>query len=184
MRARRRDVRLLGAAITVGIVAVGGSLLSPDPLGADPAPARADPVAAEVDLAFRQGVVMLHAKRHEYALAAFHRVLKSAPEMPEAHANMGFALVGLGRHREARSFFEGAIALRPGQLNAYYGLALAAEAIGDMEVARGAMRTYAHLAPPDDPHRRKAEAALWEWSAKAGGTAIAAPEKSPPPPGS
>ena len=29
--------------------------------------------------------------------------------------------------------------------------------------ARGAMRTYAHLAPKDDPFRRKAEAALWEW---------------------
>jgi hypothetical protein len=28
------------------------------------------------------------------------------------------------------------------------------------------MRTYAHLAPKDDPFRRKAEAALWEWQAE------------------
>ena len=33
--------------------------------------------------------------------------------MPEAHANMGFALAGLGRHREAKAFFEGALDLRP-----------------------------------------------------------------------
>jgi tetratricopeptide (TPR) repeat protein len=181
VRPRGRDVRLLGAAITVGIVALGGAGLALIPEAPESAAARGEGPAhaAQVDLAFRQGVVMLHAKQYEHALTAFHRVLKFAPEMPEAHANMGYALVGLGRHREARGFFEGAIALRPGQVNAYYGLALAAEGLGDLEVARGAMRTYVHLAPAGDPHRRKAESALWEWSGKADGTALATPAKSP-----
>lgn len=173
MRTRGRDVRLLGAAITAGIVALGGAGLALVPAG--PSGEKAPPPAygADVDLAFAQGVAMLHAKRHDHALAAFHRVLKLAPEMPEAHANMGYALVGLGRHREAKAFFEGAIALRPRQVNAYYGLALAARGLGDLESARGAMRTFVHLAPEGDPHRGRAESAIREWSAPDGGTAIA-----------
>lgn len=158
----RRDVRLLGAALTLGLVALVGAGFALLPRETPAPPARAH--AAEVDTAFHQGVAMLQAGRPDHALAAFHRVLKFAPDMPEAHANMGFALVALGRHREARVFFETALALRPAQLNAYYGLAVAAEALGDLPAARGAMRTYAHLAPEGDPHRRKAEAALWEWS--------------------
>lgn len=180
MSARGRDVRLLGVAITAGIVALGGAGLAYVPSGVAPAgPAAAVPHATDMDLAFRQGVAMLHARQYEHATAAFHRVLKFAPAMPEAHANMGFALVGMGRHREARAFFEGAIELQPRQVNAYYGLALAAEGLGDLEVARGAMRTYVHLAPAGDPHRRKAESALWEWSAGRGGTAIAADGATP-----
>ena len=40
---------------------------------------------------------------------------------------------------------------------------MAHERLGELPAARGAMRTYAHLAPASDPFRRKAEAALWEW---------------------
>lgn len=174
MRARGRDVRLLGVLITVGIVALGGAGLAHLPAGAPPDGARPAAHADDVDLAFRQGVAMLRARQFEHALTAFHRVLKFAPAMPEAHANMGFALVGLGRHREAKAFFEGALDLRPRQDNAYYGLAVAAEGLGDLETARGAMRTYLHLAPAADPHRKRAEAALWEWSESRDGTAIAA----------
>ncbi|MBK7660695.1 MAG: tetratricopeptide repeat protein [Betaproteobacteria bacterium] len=163
MSASRRDVRMLGVLLTASLVAIGGAgiaLLPGPPAGGGTPAAHAD----DVDIAFRQGVAMLQAREHGHALTAFHRVLKFAPDMPEAHANMGFALAGLGRHREARAYFEGALDLRPAQLNAYYGLAVAAEAMGDFETARGAMRTYAHLAPAADPFRRRAEAALWEWS--------------------
>lgn len=170
---RGRDVRLLGVAIAAGVVALGGAGLAFVPTGV-PATARAAaPHEAEVAVAFRQGVAMLQARRHDHALAAFHRVLRFAPEMPEAHANMGFALAGLGRHGEARAFFEGALALRPRQDNAYYGLALAAAGTGDLEEARGAMRTYLHLAPPGDPFRARAEAKLREWSGARDGTPIA-----------
>lgn len=179
MSSSRRDVRLLGAAITAGVVALAGTGLALVP--ASPSAPAAAPTAreAEIERVFGQGVVMLHARQYEHALTAFHRVLALAPEMPEAHANMGYALVGLARHREAKAFFEGAIDLRPRQVNAYYGLALAAEGLGDLETARGAMRTYVHLAPEGDPHRRRAEAALWEWSGARGGTAIAGPAQAP-----
>lgn len=172
MNRRGRDVRLLGAAIVAAVVVLGGAGIALVPAGSrEPV---ADGREARIEQAFRQGVVMLHARQYEHAATAFHHVLKFAPRMPEANANMGFALVGLGRHHEARAFFEGALALRPRQDNAYYGLALAAEGLGDLETARGAMRTYVHLAPPGDPYRRRAESALWEWSAARDGTAIAA----------
>lgn len=121
---------------------------------------------AEVDVRFKQGVAMLHAKQYEHALTAFHRVLQLAPEMPEAHVNAGYALLGMGQPKLARDFFDGATNLRPNQLNAYFGLAEALTALGDYFGAMQAMETYVHLAPQDDPFRRKAQSAAWELRTK------------------
>ena len=123
--------------------------------------------AIEVDRRFNEATVMLHAKQFEHALTALHRVLELAPQMPEAHVNMGYAMLGLNRFPAARDFFTGAIELRPAQANAYYGLALALDALNDRAGALGAMRTYVHLAKPDDAFVRKARAALWEWQSEA-----------------
>ena len=123
---------------------------------------------AELQQRFEQAVVMLHARQYEHAVTALHRVLELAPRMPEAHVNMGYALVGLQQHEAARGFFEAAIELRPQQANAYYGLALVAEQQQDWETALGAMRTYLHFAPPSDQHVTRARAALWEWEARLG----------------
>ncbi len=166
----RRDLRFAAILATAGaILAVGLAVSLAPPGGTHAAPApREVPVvapehAAQVDTSFRQGVVMLHAKRYEHAIAAFHHVLRFAPRMPEAHVNMGYALAGLGRYAAARDFFESAMALRPRQANAYYGLAVALESLGDHGGAIGAMRSFLHLAERGDPYRRRAEAALWEW---------------------
>src|SRR5262245_9834304 len=152
-----KDFRIRGVLWTLTVVFLVGGLIVMFP-GAGPRTAN-----PEVEQRFAQGVVMLHAKQYEHALTAFHRVLQLEPAMPEAHVNAGFALLGMNEPAAARGFFEGAIALRRQQLNAYYGLAVAYEQLGDLPAARGAMRTYAHLAPKDDPFRRRAEAALWEW---------------------
>jgi predicted Zn-dependent protease len=154
----RTDVRIKALLATMAGVALLGAFIAWLP-GAGPR-TLPDP---EIERRFAQGVLMLHAKQHEHALTAFHRVLALAPGMPEAHVNAGFALLGMSEAAAARAFFEAAIALRKEQMNAYYGLAVASEQLGDLAAARGAMRTYAHLAPQDDPFRRKAEAALWEW---------------------
>ena len=161
-----RVARVAIVAFCAVLAAAAGSVVVSRP-GEASAPAAGGPRAAEIDLRFHQGVVMLHAKRHDHAIAAFHRVLELAPDMPEAHVDMGFALLGAGRPEAARVSFETATALRPRQANAYYGLAMALEALGDLPAARGAMRTYLHLMPAGDPYRRKAEAALWEWQAAA-----------------
>ena len=177
----RRDRRPLAVAIALAALVAGGASFAwlgtitgrPTVEKIEPDP-RLQPREhgdfrrrSEIDARFTQGVAMLHAKQHEYAVTAFHRVLELAPEMPEAHVNMGYALLGLGRFEAARSFFETAMALRPRQLNAYYGLAVALEGLGDLPGAIGAMRTYVHLAAKDDPYARKAQAALWEWEARA-----------------
>jgi tetratricopeptide (TPR) repeat protein len=111
---------------------------------------------------------MLHARQYEPAAAALHRVLALEPTLPEAHVNMGFAMLGLQRLKEARDFFEGATALHATQANAYYGLALVSEAQGDLPLAIGAMRSYLHLAGADASaeHLRRARAALWTWESR------------------
>jgi predicted Zn-dependent protease len=154
----RKDVRFKALVATLAAVVFLGAFIVLLP-GTGPR-TMSNP---EIEQRFTQGVLMLHAKQYEHALTAFHRVLALAPAMPEAHVNAGFALLGMNEAAAARAFFEAAIALRKEQLNAYYGLAVASEQLGDLPAARGAMRTYSHLARKDDPVRRKAEAALWEW---------------------
>lgn len=118
---------------------------------------------SELEMRFQQAVVMLHAGEYEHAVTALHRVLELSPRMPEAYANMGFALIGLERYKAARDFFQTATDIRPYQGNAYWGLAISLEKLGDLEGALGAMRTYIHLAQPDDHYVRRARSALWEW---------------------
>lgn len=130
------------------------------------------PAQAEIRTRFNQGVLILHARQYEHALTAFHRVLQLAPTMPEAHVNMGYALIGLGRHKEAGDFFASALELRKEQVNAYFGLAVALDATGDRPGAIGAMRSFVHLAAAEDPFRRRGEAALWEWESET----VAVPE--------
>lgn len=179
MPARRSDVRLAAVAGTLAAVLIGGTLLGRmfgnegDAGRAPIADARVDPRShadvrrrEEIARRFEQAVVMLHARRYEHAITALHRVLELAPDMPEAHVDMGYALLGAGQPAAARDFFESALVLRPAQHNGYYGLAVALEALGDIAGAVGAMRTYAHLAQRDDPYLRKAHAALWEWETR------------------
>lgn len=160
----RSDRRCAGALITLMVVLVGGFAISS--YGIDPlaAAAAAAPPADESRRRFDQAVVMLHARQYEHAATALQRVLTLSPQLPEAHVNMGFALLGLKRVKEARDFFDSATTLRPDQANAYYGLAMAYEASGDLPMATGAMRSYLHLARNERPeHLSRARAALWEW---------------------
>ncbi|MDH5617537.1 MAG: tetratricopeptide repeat protein [Gammaproteobacteria bacterium] len=115
---------------------------------------------------FQQAVALLQHGEYDHAAQGFHEVLKVAPDMPEAHVNMGYALLGLEQFEAARSFFDTATSIRPEQSNAYYGLAIAQEGLGDLRSAVMAMRAYLHVAGVDDKYRRKAEAAIWEWEAE------------------
>jgi len=117
----------------------------------------------ELEIRFQQATLMLHSKQYDYAVKALHRVLELAPRMPEAHTNMGFALIGLEQYKAARDFFNTAININPLQLNAYYGLALTYEGEERLQLAISAMESYVHLAGEDDRYLKKAHAALWEW---------------------
>jgi tetratricopeptide (TPR) repeat protein len=182
---RQRDHRRAGALLTLALVLLGGLWLdqrgSPPtapvptsepqvrsalPPAASAAGHPAMPHQAEVTLGFNQAVVMLHARQYEHAAVALQRVLALAPQLPEAHVNMGYAMLGLKRPELARQHFDRATTLKPDQANAYYGLALAWDATGDRAMATGAMRSYLHLARQESPeHLARARAALWEWDA-------------------
>lgn len=160
----RRDHRLAGLLVTLAAVLLGGWWM--DRPASAPRPATPGPAAADAALHqhFHQAVVLLHAGRHAEAVSALHQVLALAPRLSEAHVNMGFALLGLRRPEAARDCFESATTLAPGQANAYYGLAMAWEASGDLPMATGAMRSYLHLARAERPeHLARARAALWTW---------------------
>jgi len=134
--------------------------------GANPQPPLPGAGTDDVQASFLNATALLSARNFEQAVDAFHKVLMLQPEMPEAHVNMGFSLIGLQRFETARQFFQSAIDIRPAQRNAYYGLAVAHEELGALHEAIDAMRIYVHLVPQNDPFRRKAESALWEWKAE------------------
>ena len=173
---RRLDRRrVVIPAVLVGTLALGFAAQRLGQDLADRRPAVADPHIrsavvrqrddAALHQSFQQAVALLQSGRYEFAVKGFHDVLRVAPEMPEAHVNMGFALLGLEKYAEARDFFEAATSLRPAQVNAYYGNAIAQEGLGELRQAVALMRTFAHLVDDNDPFRRKAEAAIWEWEA-------------------
>ena len=175
---RWRDVRWRAIAAGLLLIVLGGAalhrLVGGEPGVQPPNGAMAGPEAhvsavrrSEFDTGFEQAIVMLHARQYEHAVTALHRLLAIAPEVPEVHVNMGYALLGLQRHALARDFFVGATDLRPEQANAYYGLAVALDALGDRPGALGAMRSFVHLTRADDPWLPKARAALWEWQSGA-----------------
>lgn len=112
---------------------------------------------------FDWAVTQLRTGHYQNAVNGFRAVLEQAPAMPEAYINLGFAYVELQQFEQAMQSFQTAIDLRPGQVNAYWGLAVSLEGLCDIPGAIGAMRTYVHLAEPDDPYLVKANAALWEW---------------------
>lgn len=157
------------ALLLVALIGLGLFVAqSPGPPTLEPAEHTRVKLGEEVRRRFDQAVVMLHAKQYEHAIVALERVLELAPTMPEAHVNMGFALLGMQRSAQAQAAFERAIALRSNQANAYYGLALTYEQRGDLELALGAMRSYLHLSRKDDGYQAKARSALWEWEQRLG----------------
>lgn len=176
--ARRIDRRTVGFLLTCALVLAGGmGLTTLSSLhGPDAQPLAAPSPASQTQRHFDGAVLLLHARRFAEARLLLQQLVELSPTLPEAHANLGFALLGLQQPGDARAAFERAIALRPAQANAYYGLALALESLGDLELALGAMRSYLHLGQQEsEDHQRRARAALWEWEAQ-----LAARRKAPP----
>lgn len=122
-----------------------------------------DAVAQRLARAFDRAVRLLHEGKNKEALIAWRKVLKLAPNLPEAHVDMGFTLLSLGRPEEARVFFNSAIMLRAGQANAYYGLALALNRLHDPRGAIRAMRDYLGHTDPDDRYAEKARLLIQIW---------------------
>jgi len=115
------------------------------------------------DRLFNAGVRSLRDDRASQAVGYFRRAHRIRPTVPEVHVNLGYAYLKQKYFTAAERSFRTAIDLRREQVNAYFGWAESLEALGDLEGAVGAMRTYLHLAPKGDPFKTRAMAALWEW---------------------
>jgi predicted Zn-dependent protease len=178
---RRGDKRRTVIPVAIAMTVLGGALLStwltrePSVPAAETAATTAphefldDEQARRAHQSFQQGVAMLQAGQFEYAVTALHEVLAIYPALPEAHVNMGYALLGAGEPGAATDFFNTATDLRPSLHNAYYGLALAERENGNDKAALAAMQAYTHLAAENERHLERAKEFIWELQAKTRG---------------
>jgi len=173
---RRIDRRLIAIPLAVIGIAVGGLVVSAtqrdvevtnvvSPVAGGAHAMLDDGKARRAHQSFQQAVAMLQAGEFEYAVTALHDVLAVYPALPEAHVNMGYALLGLGEADAAADFFDSASTLRPSLHNAYYGMALAEIELDNKKSALAAMQAFAHRAAPDDRHLARAQEIIWELQA-------------------
>ncbi|HEV2146825.1 MAG TPA: tetratricopeptide repeat protein, partial [Longimicrobiaceae bacterium] len=122
-----------------------------------PVPPR--PPAAEARDANREG--LRHFREREYgpALEAFRRAGRLSPDEAEYRNNEGYALLRLGRHREAVAVLEEVVERHPERHVAYANLADAHLARGDTAAAVATLERLLALDPPRT-RRRLAEAML------------------------
>ena len=122
----------------------------------------------QLDRTFTMAVRHMQQGEYEQAVNLWHQILLNNAAIPDVKVNMGFSLFELGRYETARDFFIDAMQQNAFQANAYYGLAITSEKMGDLEGAMGAMKSYIHLAQnkEDQPFIRKARSAVWEWESQ------------------
>ncbi|NRR32627.1 tetratricopeptide repeat protein [Oxalobacteraceae bacterium] len=111
---------------------------------------RAAEIVARGDaLAALQVLAQWHHEAGETALAeaVLREVLRRAPAMPGAMANLGLMLSTLGRPQEAVELHRRALALQPDLAAAWGNLALALRALGDDAGAADAEQAALRLAP-------------------------------------
>lgn len=119
----------------------------------------------EIALRFQQGVQMMQIGQYDYAVTAFERILALAPKLPEAHTNLGYALLEQREYEKAMEHFNAALEVRSRQDNAYYGLALSYAAQGRYSEALGAMGTFTHFVTREHPNWAKAHERMDRWRA-------------------
>lgn len=103
---------------------------------------------------FARGASALRAGNAERATEIFQRLVKAAPELAAAHANLGTALMMRGKKALAKSAYKHAIALNPGLVEAQVRLGVLyrrsgqyakAEAAYKAALARQPDNRYAHI---------------------------------------
>ncbi len=82
-----------------------------------------------------RGIELARAGRFDEAIALFEQALRSDPDLAEAHAQLGAALLALDRDEEAAAALERAVGLDPGLADAHYNLGLVAHRQGRIEGA-------------------------------------------------
>ena len=171
-RKSTRKSRYLTVSLMLMIaIAVSGWMLNAwmtQPVGLPMSPDSYDNGDVNLKQMYTIAVRHMQLAEHEQALSIWHQLLLTYPEVPEVKVNMGFSLFELEKFVTARDFFIAAMEQNAYQANAYYGLAISSEKLGDLQGAIGAMRSFLHLAEDntDEKFLRRARAALWEWESQ------------------
>jgi thioredoxin-like negative regulator of GroEL len=105
---RRLDRRLIAIPVAIIVIAAGGygvdAFQEAGPVTqptTEPHTMLGNEEARRAHQSFQQAVAMLQAGEFEFAVTALHDVLAVYPALPEAHVNMGYALLGLGEAESA-----------------------------------------------------------------------------------
>lgn len=189
---RRRDHRLKVAVAVAAAVAFGGALLAslpgrgvpavvPDPFvslaaapqrQATPVPEAAAPVRDPLaQRALDRATELVDRQRYAQAIDALNHAQPLLKDVPQAYLLIGRALEGQGDTATARDFYLAAVDRDPYLYDGYWGIATTSEALGDVEAALGAMRSYLHTEPDKHPDRLRvaqARSAIWEWESQLG----------------
>jgi tetratricopeptide (TPR) repeat protein len=84
--------------------------------------------------------------RLQESIEQFQLALRSKPDLPETHNNLGIALVQAGRPEEAIEQYKQAISLKPDYDKAYFNLGNAYKAMGQHQEAIDNYRQALELA--------------------------------------
>lgn len=193
-----RDTRLPVTAVAIGAVALAGYLISllpgrgvsadattpfaalisqvPGQLTDKPRAEAASDAQAPVlpdgaSSALERAATALEAEQFDRAIATLNAARPELENVARAYEMLGRALEGKKDFETARDFYTAAIDRDPLMADAYWGVATTSEALGDLEAAMGAMRSYLHVEPDKHPDRLRiaqARSALWEWEAQLG----------------
>ncbi|HXI30902.1 MAG TPA: tetratricopeptide repeat protein, partial [Vicinamibacterales bacterium] len=114
------------------------------------------------DAGLHDSVAMLYLElgRPQPAIAHFDRSAALKPQSPQAHYNLGTALIGARRLDEAAAAFRAALRLDPSYANAHNNLANVLLAQGRTDEAIQEFREVVRLQPDSDAARKNLAAAL------------------------
>lgn len=99
------------------------------------------------------GAIRLAQRQPQDALAAFESSVRLAPQAAEPRANLGLALISMGRWSDALAALEASIALNPNDPAALGNQGLCLHRLGRLEEARAALDRALALQPGDPAAR-------------------------------
>jgi tetratricopeptide (TPR) repeat protein len=122
------------------------------------AASEADPDNVEVKLLL--GNILVEQGQMEEGRRILESLDESKVSDPTIYVNVGIEMINKGRHAEAVTWFDKAIAQFPGQPDAYYYRGISYVSLGKPAEAKADLQKYLSIAPPDAPERATAEKLL------------------------
>lgn len=130
-----------------------------------------DPKAEETERILQAAKAQIKAKRYDAAIVMMNDARELLKADTRSYLLMANALEGKKDYGIARDFYVAAIDRDLLYADAYWGVATTSEALGELDTALGAMRSFLHVQPNADPEKLKivqARSAIWEWESKLG----------------